>query len=465
MPTQFPSERSSARGAPDTGALRPRPLLAVCLLLMVAFVFGGGGVRYGLANLVVQLTALGILAFHRAAFFSFWKTSPLSLRVLVGLSLLVPVLYMVPLPEGIWTGLPGRDLVEQSLAAIDAPGGWRAASLDPARTLVALSGLIVPLTVLAVGWSIPRRHLMTVGWLVVALGLVCFALGVLQVLSGGTSAVIYTEREATGLLYGTFANRNSTGVFLVAALTLAALLPLPLARPHPAALPARLGICALLLLAIILTRSRTAFVLAAIPIALGLARAFWVWRGARSTESLRGGSLAVIAGIALAVVAIGSVVALAPGRIGETLERFEADDDARVYIWEDAAYSAERFWPVGAGMGTFDEVFQVDESLEFLTKRRAGRAHNDYLELAIEAGIPGLSLAAGWLLLIGWQSWKAGRSQFRWPAWGGGAVLLAVALQSITDYPLRNQAMLAVAAFALLMLARVANGTHKEAPR
>ncbi|MEM8724117.1 MAG: O-antigen ligase family protein [Pseudomonadota bacterium] len=430
----------------------------------MAFAFGGGGVRYGLANLLVQITALGILALHRDAFVAFWKGSPPILRILTALSLLVPTLFLIPLPQSVWSGLPGRDLVAQSLEAIGS-GGWRPASVDPARTLVALTGLIVPLTVLTVGWNIPRRHLMTVGWLVVVLGLACFALGVLQVLSGGNSAVIYAERGPTGLLYGTFANRNSTGVFLVGALTLAALLPLPLARPHPAGLPVRLGICALLLLAVVLTRSRTAFVLAAIPIALGLARAFWARRGARSSGGSGRGTLAVFAGIALSVLAIGSVVALAPGRIGETLERFEATDDARVYIWEDAAYSADRFWPLGAGMGTFDEVFQVDESLEFLTKRRAGRAHNDYLELAIEAGIPGLTIAAGWLLLVGWLSWQAGRSQFRWPAWGCGALLLAVALQSITDYPLRNQTMLAVSAFALLLLARVASAPDQEIGR
>ena len=433
----------------------------ISALIIIAFAFGGGGVRYGLANLLVQLSALAILAFHRDAFLTFWKSSPLTLRILTVASLLLPALYLIPLPESMWSSFPGRNLVAQALSIINE-GGWRSASVDPARTLVALTGLIVPLVVLTVGWVIPRHHLMTVGWVVVALGLACFTLGVLQVLSGGTTAVMYAERGPTGLLYGTFANRNSTGLFLVAALTLATSLPLPLTRPHPASLPVRLGICALLLLAVVLTRSRTAFVLAAIPIALGLARAFWAWRDARSNSSGRGGSIAVFAGIALALVAIGSVVAVAPGRVGDTLERFEATDDARVYIWEDAAYSADRYWPVGAGMGTFDEVFQVDESLEFLTKRRAGRAHNDYIELAIEAGAPGLAIAAGWLLLVGWLSWKAGRSQFRWPAWGCGAILLAVALQSITDYPLRNQTMLAIAAFALLLLARVASAPDRE---
>jgi len=461
MSAQISKIGSSISREPQSGGVRLRSSLMICALLIVSFAFGGGGVRYGLANLLVQLVALAILAFHRRAFLVFWRNSPLALRLLTGVSLLLPALHLIPLPENVWSTLPGRDLVAQALGMIDA-SGWRPASLDPARTLVALTGLIVPLTVLTVGWTIPRRHLVTVGWVVVALGLACVALGALQVLSGGTSAVIYTERGPNELLYGPFANRNSTSLFLVAALTLAALLPLPLARPHPASVPVRLAICALLLLAVVLTRSRTGLVLAAIPIALGLVRAFWAWRGAEAKPRLRGSSITVFGGIALALVTIGSVVAFAPGRIGDTLERFEATEDARVYIWEDAAYSADRYWPIGAGMGTFDEVFQVDESLEFLTKRRAGRAHNDYIELAIESGVPGLAIALGWLLLVGWLSWKAGRSQFRWPAWGCGAILLAIALQSITDYPLRNQTMLTVAAFALLLLARVASAPDKE---
>jgi len=109
---------------------------------------------------------------------------------------------------------------------------------------------------------------------------------------------------------------------------------------------------------------------------------------------------------------------------------------------------------VGAGQGTFDEVFQVDESLENLTERRAGRAHNDYLELALEAGLAGLVLAGAWLVLIAWLSWRARRSSLRWAGWAGSSFLLAIALQSITDYPLRNQTMLAFAGLALLLLAR-----------
>lgn len=56
--------------------------------------------------------------------------------------------------------------------------------------------------------------------------------------------------------------------------------------------------------------------------------------------------------------------------------------------------------------------------------------------------------------LIGWLCWRARTEPHRWIAWSGGTILAVVALQSITDYPLRNLSMLAVAGFALCLLGR-----------
>ncbi|MCM0000318.1 MAG: hypothetical protein NBV68_13110, partial [Erythrobacter sp.] len=95
-------------------------------------------------------------------------------------------------------------------------------------------------------------------------------------------------------------------------------------------------------------------------------------------------------------------------------------------------------------------------SLENLTLRRPGRVHNDYIELAIEAGAPGLALLAAWVVLLAWLTWRARGSAMRWVGWAGSAFILAIALQSITDYPLRIQTILAFAGFALLLLSRTA---------
>jgi O-antigen ligase len=433
-------------------------------LLVVATAFGGGGSRYGLVNLVVQLTAIGALSFHRQAFVAFCTDCPRSLKVIAAFSVLLPLLFLLPLPPQIWTQLPGREAVVQSL---ELSGGisWITASVDPVRTLLALTALITPFAVLIIGLQFRRSRLITLGWIVVGLGLVNVLIGIVQVLSNGETGLFYPENPMPGVLFGTFANRNSTGLFLVACLAFAALLPAP-RQIGQFATPARLLICALLILAVILTRSRTATVLSALPIAAIALQAIGHRKAAPALrQSARRGTKWITPSVcALALATITAVGVAAPGRIGDLMDRFQDErTDARNYIWEDAAYSAKRYWPVGAGIGTFDEVFQIDESLENVTQRRAGRAHNDYLEVAIESGLAGILLVAAWLSLVTSLSWKARASEDRWIAWSGTIVLSAIAAQSITDYPLRNHSMLAIASFALVVLCRF--GTAGQAGR
>lgn len=431
---------------------------ALIVLLLIAFIAGGGGSRFGLANLAVQLTAIGVLAFHWSAVATFWRTAPWSLRLLIMASLLLPLLQIVPLPPLVWSSLPGRALVEGSFKQAGVADGWMSLSLAPQRTALALSALVTPLAVLTIGWVIPRDRLILLGWLTVGCGLITLLLGLFQLGDTSNSATLFGSRSPGTMLLGTFANRNSTGILLVFALALAALLPAP--RPHPAMLPARLVVCGLLLIAVVLTKSRTALVLAMLPVALGLLRSLWwafgEYRMDGKGRSKKSQIVAAMLGLVIMAIGTTSLVVAAPGRIGETLERFEAKDDPRRYIWDDASYTAMRYWPAGSGMGTFDEVFQVDESLENLTRRTAGRAHNDFLEMAIESGLAGLAMVALWIVLVGALSWQSRGSSQRWTAWAGSAFLVAITLQSITDYPLRNQTILAFAALGLLILARIA---------
>lgn len=435
---------------------------ALIAVLLAAFAFGGGGSRQGLANLLVQLTALAVLVPHRAAVAQFWRKAPAVLGLLIALSLLLPLLQIIPLPPAVWTALPGRDLVARSVEMTGGEAGWMAFSTNPLRTALALSALITPLAVLIIGWALPRDRLVTIGWIAAALGLVTMLMGLAQLGATTDSTTLFGSRNPGSVLLGTFANRNSTALLLGFGLALAALLPVP--RPHPVAPIARVAVCGLLLLTIFLTKSRTGIALAVLPLGLaGLKALWWALHERRTVDAGQTKSrLAIVFG-AFALLTVGgtALIVAAPGPIGAALERFEAKDDPRRYIWDDAGYSASRYWPVGAGIGTFDEVFQVDESLENLTRRTAGRAHNDYLELAIEAGLPGLMLASLWIVLIGWLSWRARHSSQRWVAWAGASFLLAIALQSITDYPLRNQTILAFAGFALVLLGRIATDQRR----
>jgi hypothetical protein len=435
----------------------------MCALLVVAFAFGGGGSRYGLANLVVQLTALVVLAVRYQSMRQFWRDSPLMLRGLMVVTLLLPLAQLVPIPESLWAQLPGRDMAARAFEAAGG-SGWTTLSLQPLRSALALSALITPLAVLLAGWTLPRHQLVLAGWLVVGLGVVTTLMGVVQLNPQGSNVLLYTEFEPGRFLVGTFANRNSTAMLLGLGLGLVCLLPPP--RLHPVMPWVRAGLAALLFVGIILTKSRTGLALTAIPLGLGGLRAIsWLRERQAHAKGQRQGVapvVIVIGAITLGLTALGGLFLAAPGRVAETLERFEAKDDPRRIIWEDAEYAARRYWPAGAGMGTFNEVFQIDESLENATLRTAGRAHNDWLELAIEAGLAGLAIATFWVLVCLVMAWQARQSQLAWSGWAGGGFLLAIALQSITDFPLRNQSLLAFGGFALLLLARAAANRRGE---
>lgn len=414
-------------------------------LVVIAVIFGGGGVAYGFANLVVQLSALAILAVNRETAFAAWREGPRWLVALIFLTLAIPILHLVPLPPAVWQSLPGRELATEARQLVGADG-WYPLTLDSGRTLVAATGLIAPLVVLTLALRLSRHQLVRLGWLVVALGFVQFLIGVPQVLSGGRIGLFYPENPMPGVLFGSFANRNSAGLFLLACVVLASLLPLREVRLEPL----RWALVAALVIALILTRSRSAVVLLTIPLCLVSARIMATDGGIGWSRRRK----AITALIALLTSASAALVIIPQTRLAETFERFSQTEDARLSLWEDAHYAATRYWPVGAGMGTFDEVFQADESLENITARSAGRAHNDYLELVMEAGAPGLALAIAWIALAAWLAWRGRLSETGWHGWAGAAILGSVALQSLTDYPLRSQAMLCLAALAFALLYR-----------
>jgi exopolysaccharide production protein ExoQ len=435
-------------------------LLAV---VVTACVFGGGGVAYGLSNLVVQLTAFAVLGYNGEAVWRFVAQGPRTLAALVVLTLAIPLLQLVPLPPALWTALPGRELVAEAILSVEELGS-RPFTVNAARTFVAFLGLIVPLTVLIMGVNVTADARQRVALAIIAVGVASMLLGVVQVMGQDQEGLLYPENPLPGVLFGFFANRNSQAIFLDACLLLlvGCFAPQRLLSPRWIF---RFAVAALLVTGVVLTRSRSGIALLALPLALFLLKAYVEGRKSKSQAGAisRPLQLGIIAAV-IAAFTVGTVAAVPGSRLDAVKARFEQEGERRPEIWENASFSADRFWPAGAGMGTFDEVYQVDESLEHISARRAGRAHNEYLELAIEAGPLGLAAVLGWAIWIILAGWAALRDeQRRWPALAGSGILLAAALQSALEFPLRNQTMLCVTAFAIVLL--IPAGQAPQSPR
>ena len=270
----------------------------------------------------------------------------------------------------------------------------------------------------------------------------------------GANTTLFGSDHGSGMLRGLFANKNSTGLFLdiglVAALALVFRKGTGMGYWRYAAWA---GI-AVFPVAIILTVSRSATVLLAVialvGIVLALARVAARGRRGRTSADARPATR-LMAGAALAGAILVGVLVVSAGneRIERSLARFEMLQDGRPEIWADSLSSAKRFWPVGAGMGTFDEVFQVDESLERVRAGRAGRAHNDYLEVAIEAGLAGVAAILVFVVLHLVAFARVLRSRDRTYAVAAFGGLLCIAAQSLLDYPMRAAAMFPIAGLLL----------------
>lgn len=413
-------------------------------LMLVALTFGGGGVGRGLANLVVQLVALGILVFSPGLVRHFLSSAPRSLLILVALTIALPLLQLVPLPAGLWQSLPGREMAVESRELVGAGDGWFPVSLDRARTLAALLALIGPLAVLLAVYGrkvAEGRHILL---LLVGIALVNFLFGALQFATSSDALILYGSRS-DGRFYGFFANHNSSGLLMVVGLC--ALLGFYSSKARNASQTAAMAFVAMLFaIGVVLTNSRSSTALLLLPLA-------WIgWLGLKRLAKVEARKRwSIIGAGVLGLAAVGALVAT-NDRLGATWERYGDLEDSRPDIWEDTAFGIERYWPVGSGMGTFDEVFQVEESLETLVTGRAGRAHNEYLEILLEAGIAGAALVICWVFYLLFATWRGLRSVHAPVTLAAAMATACIAFQAVLDLPLRNMALLCVAGLLVALL-------------
>ncbi|PZQ54604.1 MAG: hypothetical protein DI555_11220 [Novosphingobium pentaromativorans] len=424
-------------------------------LMLIAVLFGGGGSAAGLANLVVQLAGMAVLAFNGPAVLTFFRSAPRAVVLLVAASLLLPLLQLVPLPPAIWQALPGRELAVQSLDLVGGSQVWMPFSVDPNRTAIAFFALMPVLAILVLSWQLPREQRRGLLMLVVACGLLVVILGAQQLASGNRHLVFYAQTIGSPDLQGTFANRNTGGLMLNVALV-ALIAAFPLERPRAIWTLGGMAAVLLLVVGVVLTRSRSSMALLLIPAAL----AVWRWlRWRRPVWDRR-----MVIGAAAIVLVLGGAASLLAGndRVQRSFARFNTvEDEQRPLIWKDTMVAIGRYMPVGSGIGSFDDVFQVDEALENLNYGRAQRAHDDFLEAALESGVVGIALVAGWIAVLA----RFGVQTLRRGGIGLAAVgtFALVALQSITDYPLRSQTMLCV--FGLMLGLLLAAGPQDAESR
>lgn len=429
----------------NTGAMAGALLLAAALLL------GGGGTSSPVPELILELMFAAAFALWAAQAGSLARV-PAKIWAITALIVLIPALQLVPLPPVIWQALPGRELQREALELVGQSQTWRAWSLAPDRTLASLLSLGPPLALLIMTSTFEwpqRAKLLAVLYGVAVLTLI---VGALQLGSGPDGPMRFyggTDLVLTGFQ----ANRNSTADLLLIAMVGLPALIVELVRQNrfpplnSYIVWTSIAGMALCLLGVVLTSSRTGIVL--LPVALlGGALVLNTWLRL-SWRKLALGGLAAIAALALAAWLLWNQTSIA-----NASSRFVFDNELRPELWRDAVFVTRQFFPFGTGMGGFIPAMIAAERLEIVLEALPVRAHNDFLELVLEAGAFGAAaLSAIFLIIAGAarRALKAGSSP-RVLAIFAIMALFLIALHSVVDYPLRSMTLACLAAVCTGML-------------
>jgi O-antigen ligase len=449
--------------------------------LFCSLLLGGGVANVYLTNALLQLLALpGLIA-------ALWRLSVVGptpaarpVLYLIAAAILLVMLQLAPVPPGLWSALPFRDRAVAAFSAIGEAKKWAPLSLTPEATLVGLATLIAPLSLFlsVISLSFRERRMLTL--IALAFGFINAFLGLLQLSQGPESALYFYKYGGRGDSVGLFANRNHEAALLYSLTPLAAawiggLAPAVSIRSRRGKLDTTAliklltaGVTAfVLVVAALMTRSRAGVILLMLALLGGLS--LQPWRQLRTGSSRAGGVYMIVAILAM-------MLGLQYG-IYKIAMRFEEDPfgDARIAIGQATAKAAVQALPFGTGLGSFVRLYaSIERPSDLLPDRFINLAHNDPLQFALEAGLPGIALILGFLLWFIsrlrpiWRSSEAGLDE------GGpgarGAVppdasvidtliaraatisLALLALHSFVDYPLRTTALMGLFAFFCALL-------------
>jgi len=439
------------------------------LVAWLVIVFAAGGSARGDVQSLVFLQTLAFIVLG-AGLFSIRRRHLRAHGILFVFAAaigLLMALHLVPLPPALWRSLPGRELPGAIDDAVSLSGAWRPLTMTPQATREALWSLINPLAVLVLGVQMRAREQSRLVAILLALGLASGFLALVQIASPDTGPAYLYRITNNGSAVGLFANRNHQAVFL------AMLIPHALAWRRLASdgrrvaahgqwlewLPAAVYLLFIVPL-VLVTGSRSGTIIAAAAL-LAAPALFWKLddtggaSGRGSAKPTGPGTARLAAGFA-AVLTICTLAAV----LGRALsfERFFAQpmlDDMRVRILPTVYTMIESFFPVGAGFGSFPQVYQVYESDALLAPTYMNHAHNDWLELAFEGGLPAVLLLVSALIAVFAaglrRSFAPGVDvQRRLLARLGAVSLVQLAIASLSDYPVRVPSLAAFAVLAML---------------
>lgn len=426
---------------------------ALLIILAMAVWVGGGGSRGNLPGQAL-VRAVAWMCFVFMALLGS-RRPVLRGKVVLGFilaSILLAALQLVPLPPAWWAALPGRS----AYAAADMIAGgappWRPMAIVPSLTRNALDALVVPLaTVLLI--ADPRRvNDRLILRLLVCLVVGTMGLGLLQFAGVPLYVPIINGGDE---ISGNFANKNHFALVMAFGLMLVPVWAFDEQRGTGWRAPVALALIPLLALAILASGSRAGMAVGVIALAVV---------GVLVRQPLRHALRryprwvlpSVVSGM-IATLVILFAVSFVAGR-AVSVDRALALDPSQDMrrsglptVWT----MVREYFPIGTGLGSFDTIFRQHEPFSLLKLTYFNRAHNDFLEIVLDAGLPGLVLmlvVLGWWLAMTWRTWRTKNVSDTILPRVGSAMLLLTMIASIVDYPARTPMVMFLVVIAAVWL-------------
>lgn len=444
-----------------------RHLWVCCTLAFFVLVLGVGGTpRYGsYGDGLLELLSLPMIFFATLRLArqpsGFARTSAFAI---CGAILLLPLIQLIPLPPFVWTSFPGRQFVDEAFRAANIEAPWMALSLSPPATLRGFLSLFPPLAMFLATLTLTHQERRIATLIIIAFGIASVVLGLGQIASGpGSSLRIYEVTNAYSAV-GFFANRNHYAALLYCVMPLTAAWMIHLVQTRGVekwtSVAMTIVIYSSLILGLGIATSRAGIVLAMLAILASLSLA---WRG--RTQEARGSAskMLFIAG------AVGIFAVLQFGLAG-ILSRLDSDplEEGRLAIAKVTWRAAASVFPLGSGFGSFVPYYAMFETPRDIGVNYVNHAHNDWLELWLEGGVPAL------LIIVAFLAWLALGIGRTWRQSGGLDWLLARAasisiilllLHSLVDYPLRTFALASFFAFCCALILDLPKETARRSKR
>jgi len=442
----------------------PGPFVLASAALLVGCLLLGGGTRVGfLSDALLQLFAIPLLLT------CIWRLLDLPsikrVRWVLIFSCavaLVPLIQLIPLPPQLWASLPNREGAVAAFALLGQELPWMPISVSPHATWLSALSLLPPAAVLFATMLLGRYERRLLSLVVLGVGIISVFIGLAQVAQGPQSALRFFEITNLSEAVGFFANRNHFASLLYALSLLAAAWAVEAAIEYESARQQDTGwIVAVVAGFAVLVALVAAQAMARSRAGLGLTMVALFGAFALAVSDRRNISGVTPIKLFVGAIALASVLTVQYA-LYKILDRFAEDPlgDARLALARNTIALAKAFMPFGSGMGTFVPVYANFERPEDAhVDSFANHAHNDVLELWLEAGVAGIALMAiflGWLVITSMKIWRhniSGGAGIDWSLSRAATMIIGlIGAHSFVDYPLRTSAMMAILAFACGLL-------------